>query len=122
MAKTANTADASGYSGPDRRRRRVYVTENHEYHCKDGICVAVREVGTGEFIASTAVGKQVSAVVRFRRNGGIESIGVPDEAKPGERMHFANSIEDSRDVLTGPLQSIERPEREVLARYERESA
>ena len=103
-------SDTPEYSGPERRRHRVYVTQHHEYHCKDGICVAVREVGSGEFIASTAVGKQVSAVVRFRSNGAIESIGVPDEAKPGERMHFANSTEDSRDVLTGPLKSIERPQ------------
>ncbi|MFO0673294.1 MAG: hypothetical protein U0235_27385 [Polyangiaceae bacterium] len=28
--------------GPDRRRHRVYVTKNTEYHFRDGFCVAVR--------------------------------------------------------------------------------
>ena len=36
----------SGYSGPDRRKRRMYVTHNTEYHLHDGVCVAVRDKHT----------------------------------------------------------------------------
>jgi hypothetical protein len=105
------------YAGPERRRRRVYVTQNHEYHCLDGVCIAVRDVETEAFLPKhTAVGKTVSSALRLGANG-IESISPPDEAHPGERIHFANGIDDPRDVLTSPLRTIERPTREVIAQY-----
>jgi hypothetical protein len=112
------TVTTSYYSGPDRRRRRVYVTQNREYHCKDGVCLAVRDRGTGEFLKGhRAIGKHVSAAVTLA-NGGVASIAMPDEARPGERMHFVSGPEDPKDVLTSPLLSVERPPREVVALYD----
>ena len=32
-----------GYQGHERRRHKVYITRNTEYHVRDGICVAVRD-------------------------------------------------------------------------------
>jgi hypothetical protein len=106
------------YSGPNRRRRRVYVTENHEYHCKDGICVAVRDVKTGEFLPrSSAIGRRATGAVVFNETG-IRSISPPEQASPGQRMHFASGVEDRGDVLTSALRSVERPPREVVAKYD----
>jgi hypothetical protein len=111
----------SHYSGPDRRRRRVYVTQNHEYHCKDGVCLAVRDLRTGAFLRThRALGKKASAAVTLA-NGGISSIAAPDEARPGERLHFVSGPDDQRDVLTSPITSIERPPREVVAQYDKAS-
>jgi hypothetical protein len=107
------------YQGPDRRRRRVYVTQNHEYHCKDGICVAVRDLQTGEFLPRhTAVGKKATGALLLRGSG-IETIVPPEKAEPGLRMHFAENLDDRHDVLTSSVKSIERPPRDVLAEYER---
>jgi hypothetical protein len=109
----------SEYSGPDRRRRRCYVTQNHEYHCKDGICVAVRDTRSGDFIPKhAAVGKTLTGALVLK-GGGIESISPPEDLAPGQRMHFAVDADDRRDVLTSSLKSIERPPREVVAQYER---
>ncbi|MGO8999684.1 MAG: hypothetical protein ACLQVI_40685 [Polyangiaceae bacterium] len=107
------------YAGPDRRRRRVYVTRNHEYHCKDGICVAVRDAQTGEFLPKhTAVGKRATGALVFN-GAGIESVTSPEEAAPGQRMHFAVDVDDRCDVLTSALKSVERPPREIVAKYDR---
>jgi hypothetical protein len=106
------------YAGPDRRRRRVYVTRNHEYHCKDGVCVAVREVRSGAFLPRhAAVGKKVTGALVFHGRS-IESVIPPEEAVPGQRLHFAVDVEDRRDVLTSSLTAIERPPREVVAQYD----
>jgi hypothetical protein len=107
------------YSGPDRRKRRVYVTQNHEYHCKDGICLAVRDVKTGVFLPKhPAVGKTVTGALVLR-GGGIESIAPPEDAVPGQRVHFAEDVDDRRDILTSSLKSVERPARDVVAQYDR---
>ncbi len=106
------------YAGPDRRRRRVYVTQNHEYHCKDGLCIAVRDTRTGSFLPKhAAVGKRVTGALVFH-GGTIESIIPPEEAAPGQRIHFAVDVEDRRDVLTSSLKAIERPPRDVVAQYD----
>ena len=45
MSDSSNAAAVKpeSFSGPDRRRHRVYVTKNTEYHFRDGFCVAVRD-------------------------------------------------------------------------------
>src|SRR6187549_387121 len=39
-----------GYEGTERRRHRVYMTRNTEYHFRDGVCVAVRDRRTGDWL------------------------------------------------------------------------
>ena len=94
------------------------MTQNHEYHCKDGICVAVRDLRTGEFVPRHgAVGKKATGAVVLRGSG-IESIVPPEDASPGQRMHFAVDVDDRTDVLTSSVTAIERPPREVVAKYD----
>ena len=68
------------FAGPDRRRHRVYVTRNTEYHFRDGFCVAVRDRRTGDFSTGTSPCAGAStADCKFYLNGAI----VPNPGEPG---------------------------------------
>jgi hypothetical protein len=103
----------ANFSGTDRRRHRVYVTRNTEYHFKDGFCVAVRDRRTGEFLQShLALRRRVHGGIRFFMNGGIQpNLGDP---QPGEALYFES---DGHDLVTSPLIAVERPSREVVEAY-----
>jgi hypothetical protein len=105
--------DAAKFSGHDRRRHRVYVTKNTEYHFKDGFCVAVRDRRTGDFLhGHLALRRRVHGGLKFYLNGAI----VPNAGEPavGEALYFAT---DGRDLVTSPLEAVERPTKEVVEAY-----
>jgi hypothetical protein len=116
---TAAHADRA-YSGPERRRHKVYVTRNSEYHCRDGICIAVRSMQTGELVPDhSAIGRRISAGVRFDPNGGVASLSPPDAPHVGDQLCFSAS-EPKRspmDVITSPLRAVVRPPRDVVQEY-----
>jgi len=67
-----SAAQNQEYGGPDRRRHRVYVTKNTEYHFKDGFCIAVRDRRTGDFLQGhLALRRRVHGGLRFYLNGAI---------------------------------------------------
>jgi len=103
----------SQFAGPDRRRHRVYVTKNTEYHFRDGFCVAVRDRRTGDFLPGhLALRRRVNGGLRFFRNGAI----VPNPGEPilGEAMYFTY---DGRDLITSPLERVGRPEKAMVKAY-----
>lgn len=104
---------ADAYKGPERRRHRVYVTRNTEYHFRDGFCVAVRDRRTNEFLhGHLALQRRVHGGLKFFEGGGIApNAGEPRE---GESLYFAS---EGRDLVTSPLESIERPSRDVVQAY-----
>jgi hypothetical protein len=105
--------DTDGYAGPERRRHRVYVTKNTEYHFRDGFCVAVRDRKTGDFLhGHLALRRRVQGAIRFLRDGGIRA--NPGEPQTGEALYFSA---DGRDLLTSPLERVERPNRELISAY-----
>jgi hypothetical protein len=107
------------YAGPERRHRRVFVTNNHEYHCLDDVCIAVRDVTTEAFLRKhPAMGKTVSSALRLGP-GGVQSTASPAEARTGERIHLVEGVDDLQYVLTSPLKKIERPMPDVIAQYTR---
>src|SRR5262249_38676732 len=80
-------------SMPERRRHRVYVTRNTEYHFRDGLCIAVRDRRSGAFLPGhLAVKRPLHGGLKFFSNGAI----VPNagEPRPGEALYFAA---DGRD-------------------------
>lgn len=98
---------------PERRRHRVYVTRNTEYHFRDGFCVAVRDRKTGDFLLGhLALRRRIQGSLRFHKNGAI----VPNAGEPeaGEALFFAQG---ERDLVTSPLQAIERPTKELVEAY-----
>jgi len=101
------------YGGPERRRHRVYVTRNTEYHFRDGVCVAVRDRRTGQFMRGhSALAGRIDAGIKFFDNGSIAPSAR--EPRPGECLYFAS---DGRDLVTSPLQAVERPGRETVSTY-----
>jgi len=113
------------YQGPERRRHRVFVTRNTEYHFRDGFCIAVRDRRTGDFLEGhLALHRRVNGGLRFFANGGISpNSGVP---LPGESLYFAGEGADpngeaarSRELVTSPLEAVERPPRELVDAYPR---
>jgi hypothetical protein len=111
---------ALAYSGPERRRHRVYVTNNSEYHCRDGVCIAVRSMETGDFVADhAAIGRRLSAGVRFDPHGGVASLSPPDAPRVGDQLCLS-APEPQRspmDVITSPLRAVVRPPRDVVHEY-----
>jgi hypothetical protein len=104
---------ARDYPGPERRRHRVYVTRNTEYHVRDRRCIAVRDRRTGDFLhGHLAIDRYVEGGLKFFPSGGIApNAGEP---RPGESIYFAS---DGRDLVTSPLESIERPGRDTVEEY-----
>lgn len=110
-----------GYRGPERRHHRMFVTRNSEYHCRDGVCVAVRDRHTGEFFPShSAIGRRMSAGLRFGGNGGVASVSAPDAPRVGDQLCFSSDDTTAMmatDVITSPLRAIERPPKDVVRMY-----
>jgi len=113
------------YRGPERRRHRVFVTRNTEYHFRDGFCIAVRDRRTGDFLEGhLALHRRVNGGLKFSPNGGISPNN--GEPAPGESLYFAGDGKDphgeearARELVTSPLQTVERPPRELVDAYPR---
>jgi hypothetical protein len=101
------------YSGPERRRHRMYVTRNTEYHFRDAVCVAVRDRRSGSWLPShLALQRRVSGRVRFQPNG--VAIPVAGEPGVGEALYFGD---DGRELVTSLLLAVERPEKLLVTSY-----
>lgn len=113
-SSAARAVESSGeYKGSERRRHRVYMTRNTEYHFRDGFCVAVRDRRTGDFLhGHLALQRRVQGGIRFSAEGGI----APNAGEPqaGESLYFAA---DGRDLVTSPLEGVDRPSKEVVQAY-----
>jgi hypothetical protein len=112
MGEAARTAK-TGTHVPERRRHRVYVTRNTEYHFRDGLCVAVRDRRSGDFLnGHLAIQRKLHGGLKFFPNGAI----VPNagDPSPGEALYFAA---EGRDLVTSPLERVERPAKIVVESY-----
>jgi hypothetical protein len=103
----------SEYSGPERRRRRVYFTRNTEYHFLDERCVAVRRRDTGQWrVAHVALQHTLSGSVRFSPKGEVQPKSEPPEV--GDALFFTT---DNADVITSVLTSVGRPLPQTISAY-----
>jgi hypothetical protein len=108
-----NAADTQGYDGAERRTRVLYVTENTEYHFSEGLCVAVRERRTGNWLLTHPVlNRPLSGSVRFNRN--LEAYPTLDDPRVGEGLFFGSA---GPEVVTSNLRAIARPEKRVVENY-----
>ncbi len=102
-----------GYLGPERRRHRAYVTRNTEYHFRDDVCVAVRDIKSRR-MAGFAPGGRAAAQRRRPRDRQRLRRSDVCSSKVGESLYFG---EDGRELVTSALCRVERPEREVVHAY-----
>ena len=106
------------YSGPERRRNRVFVTLNSEYHCRDGVCVAVINRHSGMCERDhPALGRRLSGSLRFDHER-LTATVPPETPHEGEQLCFSSGQrDDPHDVVTSAVVSVERPPRKVAAGY-----
>jgi len=112
-AQQKTTRSAADAKRPERRRHRVYVTRNTEYHFRDGFCVAVRDRRSGDFLPGhLAVKRRLHGGLKFFPNGAI--VPNPGDPRPGEALYFAA---EGRDLVTSPLERVERPAKALVEAY-----
>jgi hypothetical protein len=103
--------DHHSFLGRERRRHRLYVTQNTEYHLRDRICVGVRDLWSGRWRPDhPAVGKWLFGAVRSGE-AGLEPLAAPEVDC---LLWFENG---DNDILTSRLTVITRPHRRCLDRY-----
>lgn len=99
------------YTGPERRRHRLFVTQNTEYHLRDRTCVAVRDLWSGRWRRDhPALGRRLFGAVRACASG-LEPIADP---RPGSILWFENGDDD---ILTSTVTYVSRPPRTALRHY-----
>jgi hypothetical protein len=103
----------SEYTGPERRRRRVYFTRNTEYHFLDEVCVAVRRRDTGQWrVGHVALRRPLSGCVKFTPSGEVQPKTDPPEV--GDALFFAT---EGADVITSVLTAVGRPLPQTISSY-----
>jgi hypothetical protein len=105
--------DLTNYPGPERRRHRVYITRNTEYHFRDRVCIAVRDRTSGRWLAShLALNRKLSGGVSFQPNGTV----VPALSGPGvgDALFFGAG---GRELVTSLLCAVDRPGKDVVQSY-----
>jgi hypothetical protein len=106
------------YQGIERRRNRVYVTRNTEYHLRDGICVAVRDRQTKAFRdAHIALRLRMEGRIKISPKGGAAP--SPYEPEVGDAIFFLHTTSDGRErqITTSRIERIERPEKQDVLCY-----
>ncbi len=111
------------YQGSDRRRHRVYITRNTEYHLRDGICVAVRDRKSRSFRAAhIALNLRMEGGVRIYANGAL----IPNVENPaeGDAIFFTHvgPEGDMKQIVTSRVEKIDRPVKTIVALYPRAAA
>jgi len=101
-------------SNTERRLNKLFVTLNTEYHVHGDRCVAVRDRRSGAWHGEhSALGGRLLGAFSRCGQGGFNP-----EHQPGKGHHLV-FIRDRRDVVTSPLEGVERPPRAALLRYAR---
>lgn len=105
------------YQRIERRRHRVYVTRNTEYHFRDGVCVAVRDRRSSSFRAShLAHGLKLEGCIKISPTG-----SEPSDAEPnvGDALFFLQPLSDGRprQITTSRVERIDRPSKQDVLRY-----
>jgi len=105
---------AATYPGNERRRHRMYVTRNTEYHFRDDVCIAVRDLRTRAWMLShLALRRKLTGGMRVLSNGtAIPVLSSPDV---GEALYFSDC--EGRELITSRLQIVERPAKRVVDAY-----
>jgi hypothetical protein len=106
------------YQGSDRRRHRVYRTRNTEYHMRDGVCVAVRDLQSKRFrTAHLALNLKVEGGVKFYSNGA--AIPTLKEPELGDAIYFSdfNACGEERQIVTSRVEAIVRPSKGEVMSY-----
>lgn len=106
------------YEGRERRRNRVYVTRNTEYHMRDDVCVGVRDRRSGAFRdAHIAVRLRLEGCIKLTSRGGAAPGPLPVQI--GDALFFMDEMPEGghRQITTSRVEKIDRPALSDLPRY-----
>ena len=105
------------YEGTERRRHKLVVTKNTEYHLRDDVCVAVRDRSSKRWCEGhLAVSLRCEGGVKFHTNGAV--IPSLTDPIPGDAIYFSykTATGEDRQLVTSRIESVVRtPKRDVLA-------
>ena len=109
------TKESTAYRGPERRRYRVYRTQNSDYYCREDVCIAVVDRETSKPIPDhPALGLRLSGGICFTPDGGVTSLTRRGEVpQPGETLFFAANGDLERSIRTSALAEVTRPRRDA---------
>jgi hypothetical protein len=112
-----STASATEFQGPERRRHRVFITRNTEYHLRDDVCVAVRDRKSLRWAEGhLALRRRLEGAVRVHPNGALIPVFTPPES--GDALFFTyDAGGESRQLVTSRIEEIDRPQKVVVASY-----
>ena len=109
--------DAS-YEGPERRRHRVFVTRNTEYHLRDGVCVAVRDRATKRWAEGhMALRLRMEGAVRMCSNGALIPVFQPPDAGDALFFSYRPSEGEDRQLVTSRIEAVDRPRKADVNSY-----
>ena len=100
-------------NGTERRRHKLFVTRNREYHTRDGLVVGVRDRKTGVWVKGHgALLGSVAGALREKEEVGF----VKDftEVQPGDSLCIYRG---ERGLVTSAVESIERPTKDIVQQY-----
>ncbi|MFO0761988.1 MAG: hypothetical protein U0359_36445 [Byssovorax sp.] len=98
------------HQGADRRRRRVYITRNTEYHVKDGICVAIRDRGS-QVVRSEKLRRELrlTGSAKIFANGALLHDGKLPRVGRALCFRYVDDGGRERYLVTSPVEQIGRP-------------
>lgn len=105
------TKESTPYRGPERRRYRVYRTQNTDYYCREDVCIAVGDQRTGKVIPDhPALGLRMSGGICFTPDGEVASFTQRgDVPQPGENLFFSANDNLEQSIRTSALTEVTRP-------------
>jgi hypothetical protein len=106
------------FAGHERRRHKVYVTRNTEYHLRDGVCVAVRDRSSQRWSEGhLALRRRVEGAVRAHANGAL--IPILSSPSSGDALFFTYETPggEKRQLVTSRIEEIDRPQKAVVQSY-----
>lgn len=100
----------TSFVGPERRKHRIYITRNTEYHVRAGEVIGVRPRGSDKWLTHhDALHMRIQG--RVPKDGRVPLPGLPE---PGERLYLTSKHDD---LVTSAVVAVERPSKSVVAQY-----
>lgn len=110
--------ESSSFEGKERRRHRVFITRNTEYHLRDNVCVAVRDRTSKRWAEGhLALRLRVEGAVRVHSNGALIPTFTPPAS--GDALFFTYRTDEGeeRQLVTSRIEEVGRPPKSDVTSY-----
>ena len=102
--------ESKTFEGRERRRHRVFITRNTEYHLRDNVCVAVRDRNSKRWAEGhMALRLRMEGAVRVHSNGAL--IPIFSDPASGDALFFSYKTTEGeeRQLVTSRIEGVGRP-------------